>query len=39
MEHKKKLGETIDADFDVFKACHAVCKEERTTTFEQLQVF
>ena len=27
----KKLGETIDADFDVFKARCAVCEEERTT--------
>ena len=28
----KKLGKTIDADFDVFKVRHAVRKEERTTT-------
>ena len=28
----KKLGETIDADFDVFKVRCAVCEEVRTTT-------
>ena len=28
----KKLGKTIDADFEVFKVRRAVCKEERTTT-------
>ena len=29
---KKKLGETIKADFYVFKVCSTICKEERTTT-------
>ena len=28
----KKLGETIDADFDVFKVRCAICEEETTTT-------
>ena len=27
----KKLGKTIDADFEVFKVRQAVCKERRTT--------
>ena len=35
MWNVKKLGESIDADFDVFKrhsAMTAICKGERTTT-------
>ena len=28
----KKLGDTIDADFDNFKVRCAVCEEESTTT-------
>ena len=32
VRNMKKLGETIDADFDVFKVRCTVCKEERITT-------
>ena len=34
----KKLGKTIDADFEFFKVRSAVCKEERTTTAGFLRV-
>ena len=34
----KKLGKTIDADFEVFKVCRTVRKEERRTTADFVRI-